>query len=150
MTVERRYKLDTPDKVPAPKAWLAVGSAGVTDGKQGDDQNDIGEILYVWASPEWVNRTDIGGTVLVLSSPDPLLGGPAVSSERLALTFDKATGISTCSPHDGQLATGTPVCPEVADAVVGTTVTVGVDGHASVVAGVAGGAAIAAAAATVF
>jgi hypothetical protein len=163
MTVERRYKLDTPDKVPSPKAWLAVGSAGVTDGKQGDSQNDIGEILYVWASPEWVNRTDIGGTVLVLSSPDPLLGGPAVGSERLALTFDKATGISTCSPHDGQLSTGTPVCkpawtnakelrvcPDVADAVVGTTVTAGLDDHASVVAGVAGGAAIAAAAATVF
>jgi len=110
LTSERRYKLDTPDKVPQPKAWLAVGSAGVSDGKAGDDQSDIGEVLYVWASPEWVNRTDIANTYLIISSPDPLLGGPDVPQEKLKLTFDKATGISTCSPHDGLLMTATAEC----------------------------------------
>jgi hypothetical protein len=110
VAAERRYKLDVPDKVPQPKAFFVVGSAGVSDGKNGDDQFDVGEVQYVWASPEWVNRTDIKGTTLVISSPDPLLGGPAVPTEKLTLTFNVTTGISTCAPHDRLLATGTPEC----------------------------------------
>jgi hypothetical protein len=110
VAAERRYKLDVPDKVPQPKAFLVVGSAGVSDGENGDDQFDIGEVLYVWVSPEWSARNDTKGTTLVISSPDPLLGGPAVPTEKLTLTFNKTTSISTCAPHDRLLATGTPEC----------------------------------------
>jgi len=101
----REYKLSVPKNGAQPKSWMAFGSAGVSDGQSNDDQLDIGEVQYVWASEEFVQANPTG-VKLVISSKGNLLsnlplGHRQYDDDTLALEFNTTSLVSTCAPNSG-------------------------------------------------